>query len=376
MQKVRLGIIGYGLMGRRHAEAVLRRRVRRCVLTAVCDRHAHHLQELPAGVQRFTSSAVMARSGAVDAVLICTPHYDHPVHGCEALAQGLHVLVEKPLAVHKADALRLLATPRRPDQVFAIMLNQRTDPRYRYVRELLGQGELGALMRCSWEVTDWFRTNAYYAAGGWRATWRGEGGGVLLNQCPHNLDLLQWLTGQPRRVRAFCGFGRWHPIEVEDDVTAYLEYEGGATGVFVTSTGEAPGCNRLEIAGERGRIRVEGPRVTWTRNAVSARAFCRTSPDGFARPATRETSRRFRGVGGQHVEILQNFVAAILDGEPLIAPAAEGLASVELANAMLYSALTETTVTLPLDAEAYARQLAALVRGSPPLGETILRADH
>jgi predicted dehydrogenase len=356
MNSVRLGIIGLGNMGCGHAEKILSGKISRCDLTAVCDPAPEKFARFP-NAKGFTHSQELVRSGAVDAVLITTPHYDHTTIGIDALQHGLHVLVEKPISVHKADAERLIAAHRDPKQVFAAMFNQRTDPYYRKVRELIQHGELGPIRRVIWIITNWFRPEAYYKLGTWRATWAGEGGGVLLNQCPHNLDLFQWLFGMPKRVRGFCAFGRYHDIEVEDDVTAYFEYTDGATAVFVTSTGEAPGTNRLEVAAENGRLVFENDALVFTKNETPMTEFSRTATKPFAAPATTESRFTFPDHGGQHVEVLQNFVDAILDGTPLIAPAAEGIHSVELANAILFSSARNQTIELPLDAAAYEKYL-------------------
>ncbi len=310
----------------------------------------------------FLSSSELIKSGEVDAVLIATPHYSHATIGIEALDAGLHVLMEKPLCVHKAVCERLLAAHREKKQVFAVMFNQR--PYYRKLREMIRDNELGTIRRINWIVTHWFRTAVYYASSSWRATWGGEGGGVLLNQSPHQLDLWQWLFGMPSKVRAFCQFGRYHDIEVEDDVTAYFEYENGTTGVLITSTGEAPGTDRLEIAAENGRVTIENDRFHWTRNVVPMSKFSKEAPDGFAKPATSEVELPIAGHGGQHNEVLQNFVDAILSGECLIAPAEEGIHSVELANAMLFSSGTDTTVSLPIDARLFERWLAEKIKNS------------
>jgi predicted dehydrogenase len=232
------------------------------------------------------------------------------------------------------------------------------------LREMIHNGELGTIRRINWTVTQWFRTAVYYASSGWRATWAGEGGGVLLNQSPHQLDLWQWLFGMPNKVRAFCQFGRYHDIEVEDDVTAYLEYENGTTGILITSTGEAPGTDRLEIAAEAGRVVIEHDRFRWTRNDVAMSEFSKESSDGFAKPATSEIEISIAGHGGQHQEVLQNFVDAILSSARLIAPAEEGIHSVELANAMLFSSATNATVSLPLDGEAFERWLSGKIQSS------------
>ena len=245
------------------------------------------------------------------------------------------------------------------------MFNQRTDPQYQRIRRLVQDGELGELRRVSWIVTNWFRSQAYYNSGGWRATWRGEGGGVLLNQCPHNLDLLQWICGMPVRVRGFCALGKRHQIEVEDEVTAYMEYADGATGVFITSTGEAPGANRLEICGDRGRLVLENNELRFTRNEMSADAFLNTSKELFASPPVwHVTFPHAGGNGTQHNGILRNFTEVILDDAPLLAPAVEGIHSVELANAMLYSSMTGETVELPFDGAAYEVRLKELIADS------------
>lgn len=338
-------------------------KMERCELAAVCDVDETKLNRYP-DVKGFTSSEEMIRSGLIDAILIATPHYFHTTIGIDAFQNGIHVLTEKPISVHKADCERLIAAYEKSGKVFAAMFNQRTDPHYQQIREIVQDGELGEIVRMSWIVTDWFRTATYYASGGWRATWAGEGGGVLLNQCPHNLDLLQWICGKPSKVRAYCKFGKYHDIEVEDDVTAYFEFPNGATGTFVTTTGEAPGTNRFEIDGDRGKLVYESGMITFTRTEQSVRELCDTSPESFANPATKKIEIPIDGWGGQHQEIVQNFIDAILDGIPLIAPAEEGIHSVEIANAMLYSAFTDTTVDIPLDSAAYEKALMGRIANS------------
>jgi predicted dehydrogenase len=373
MDKIRLGIIGFGGMGQAHATNLLAGKVPRCELVAACDAVEANLKKFPQ-LRGFATPDALFAAKCVDAVLIATPHFSHTALGIAALNVGLHVLVEKPISVHKADAERLIAAHKNPRQIFAAMFNQRTDPYYQAIRRLVREGELGAVRRVNWTITNWFRTDAYYGMGGWRATWRGEGGGVLLNQCPHNLDLFQWMFGMPRRVTGFCTFGRYHAIEVEDDVTAYFELPGGAHATFITSTGEAPGTNRLEIAAERGRVVFEDDKITWLRNAVPAGEFSRTSPEAFGRPATETVPVTADGRGGQHVAILQNFIDAILDGTPLIAPAAEGLHSVELANAILLSAWTGRAVELPIDGAGYERELQKRIATSRPKAKPTVQA--
>jgi predicted dehydrogenase len=362
---VRLGLIGLGGIGQYYAKLFQEGRVEHCQLAAICSGDpAKRAQFDGMGMPTFADSRALIRSGEVDAVLIATPHYAHTTIGIDALQNGLHVLVEKPISVHKADAERLLAAHLKKGQVFGAMFQLRVHPTYAKIKQLIERGELGEIRRVNWIVTDWFRPEIYYASGGWRATWRGEGGGVLLNQCPHNLDLLQWLTGMPVRVRAHCHLGKYHEIEVEDEVTAYFEYKNGATGVFITSTGEAPGTNRLEIAGERGKLVSEGGKLTFTRNEVPAGEFSRKAKDRFAMPPVWNIEIPVAAPEESHAALIGNFAQAILEGTPLVAPAAEGLRSVELANAMLYSSLTGKTVEFPLDGRAYERLLSKLIRES------------
>jgi len=363
MQMVKLGIIGVGAMGTVHAQSVIDGNIPRCQLTAVCDPKAERLSRFSAA-EHFLSVDEFLRSSETDAVLIATPHYAHTTIGIQALESGRHVLVEKPISVHKSDAERLIAAHRNSNQVFAAMFNQRTDPFFQRLRRLVQSGELGLIRRVNWTITNWFRTEAYYQSSDWRATWAGEGGGVLLNQCPHNLDLYQWIFGMPAAVRAFCHFGRYHDVEVEDDVTAYLEYPDGMTAVIIASTGEAPGSNRLEVAGEGGKVVIENDQFLFTRNEVPMSEFSKTDPGRFSAPATWDVRIPIEGHGPQHNGILANFVAAILDGATLIAPAREGICSLELANSFLLSSLENRSVQLPIDSTLFEQHLKRLIESS------------
>jgi predicted dehydrogenase len=326
-------------------------------VTALCE-SVGTLPSLIEGEKAFTDVNLMIRSGHIDAILICTPHFSHTTIGIEALKAGLNVLVEKPISVHKADCERLIAAHTDKSKIFAAMFNMRTNACFKKVKELIESGEIGAVRRVHWEVTNWFRTNYYYATGGWRGTWKGEGGGVLMNQCPHNLDLFQWLFGMPQKVRGFCQFGRFHEIEVEDDVTAVMQYDNGTTATFVTSTGEAPGINKLEISAEQGRVTVtDGTRIHFQRNRQPMSKFCMEAEAAFAMPESWHMDIPVESSGGQHVEILQNFTNAILKGEKLLSPAAEGIRSVELANAILLSTWQDATITLPMSSADYERLL-------------------
>ena len=360
MATVRLGIVGIGSMGSVHAQNIVNGEVPRCELTAVCDPKVERISRF-SSARGFLSAEEFLRGSQTDAVLIATPHYSHTSIGIETLGSGRHLLVEKPISVHKADAERLIAAHRRSNQVFAAMFNQRTDPYFLKLRQLVRSSDLGAIRRVHWTITNWFRTEAYYQSSDWRATWAGEGGGVLLNQCPHNLDIFQWIFGMPSRVRAFCNFGRYHDIEVEDDMTAYLEHADGMTAVINASTGEAPGTNRLEVAAERGKVVIENDQFLFTRNEMPMGEFSKTDPGRFSAPATWDIRIPIEGHGPQHNGILANFVAAILDEAPLIAPASEGIFSLELANAFLLSSLEDRWVELPIDGALFEQHLTKLI---------------
>jgi predicted dehydrogenase len=254
----------------------------------------------------------------------------------------------------------MLAAHHDTTRRFGVMFQERSRPLYSTIKSMLQEGTLGAIRRVHWIVTDWFRSQAYYQSSPWRATWKGEGGGLLINQCPHNLDLLYWFLGLPARLTAHIGLGKYHAIEVEDEVTAFLTYPNGATGVFVANTGEAPGTNRLEIVGEKGTLVLEQDTLTWCENAIETSVFSRTTPELFARPACTVRQIPVSEAWEGHVSLLKNFRDAIRQGVPLLAPAAEAMGSLELGNAMLLSGLLERPVDLPLEAEAMERELLRL----------------
>ena len=370
MSKVRLAVVGVGSMALGHLKNA--RNIPTVQVTAVCDVNGERVEKVAEenNCKAYTDHKTLLKDRVCDAILIATPHYFHTTVGIDALKSGHHVLVEKPISVHKADCERLIAAHKDKKLVFAAMFNQRTDENYRKIREMILRGDLGAISRISWTITDWFRPNAYYASGQWRATWKGEGGGVLLNQCPHQLDLWQWLFGMPATIRAFCGFGKRHAIEVEDEVTAYMEYDNGATGTFITTTGEAPGVNRLEVAGDQGRLTYEDDRLRFIRNEIPTSEFTKTTRELFSKPPVWNVEIPTKGKGGQHAQVLENFASAILNGTPLIAPAAEGIRSVELANAMVYSAVMGRTLRLPLNGSAYEKWLRGKVRTSEKAKKT------
>lgn len=366
MDKVRIGIIGMGNIGRFHAGYLLEGKVSRAELVAVCSTSPHKLDDYKAkGLKVFGDGNELIASGEIDAVIVATPHYQHTSLGIAAIEAGVHVMVEKPISAHKADAEKLIAAAQaKPEVKFGAMFQLRAEPRYAKIRQLLEGGELGDIVRMNWLVTDWFRSNAYYTSSAWRATWKGEGGGVLINQCLHQLDVLQWLLGMPSKVTGHCQLGRFHNIETEDNVSVYMEWPNGATGVFISSTGELPGTNRFEIAGTRGKVVLEDDKLTFCRNEVLADKWNETSKIGFAKPDMWTIDIPLTNADAPHAQFMQSFVDGILDDSPMSCQGEEGLGSIELANMMLYSSLIGKTVDHPLDSAAYEAKLQELIKNS------------
>ena len=361
---VRFGIVGAGAIVGHHCRAIAE--AEGAQLCAVSDlvRERAETVARDTGARTFCDHREMMDSGEVDAVIIATPHPSHPEIAVDAFERGLHVLCEKPLAAHVKAARIMVAASARSSVKFGVVFQLRTSPIFRKAKELIEAGEIGALRRAIWITTRSFRSQGYYDAADWRSTWEGEGGGLLLNQCPHELDLYQWLLGMPSRVRGFATFGRYHDIEVEDDVTAYMEWDKGMTGIFVATTGEVPGTNRLEIAGDCGRVVIEDDEIVLDRTAGSVTEFTRNSQNPFKGPECRKIEVAVSKERGRHGDVIRNFVAAILRDEPLAAPGEDAIHSLELANAMVLSSVQRQTVSIPIDADAYENFLHEAIRAS------------
>ncbi len=364
MKKVKLGIIGIGNMGTTHSKNIMEGKCPQIELVAVADTNPDRLkwmEETYPEVQRFETAEAMLDSGLLDACLVAVPHYDHPHFAMDCFKRHIHVMVEKPAGVYTKQVREMNDMAKKSDVVFGMMFNQRTNPLYIKMREIMQSGELGALRRTNWLITDWYRSQFYYDSGAWRATWSGEGGGVLLNQCPHQLDLWQWICGMPVKVEAKMQFGKWHDIEVEDDVTAYVEYPNGATGLFITSTGDWPGSNRFEVTCEKGRMIAEGNKLTISRLDESLVGF--ETDRAFGKPSVEDEVLEFDG-GEKHPGVLNAFAKSILEGTPLLADGEEGINGLTLSNAMHLSAFTGKAVELPFDEDLYYEELMKRVKTS------------
>ncbi len=364
MKEVRVGVIGIGNMGWAHVTHLLDRSVEGMTLTAVCDidekKRQTAAQKAP-NIAIYENSHDLITSGECDAVIVATPHYFHPEICMDALRNGLHVLSEKPIGVYTKQVEELYEVARKSDKVFAVMYNQRTNAIFEKAWEIVQSGRLGELKRVVWIITNWYRNQAYYDSGSWRATWKGEGGGVMLNQCVHNIDLWQWIAGMPVELQAFVNYGQFHNIEVDDNVTIQAKYANGAMGTFITSTGEFPGTNRLEISGDRAKMVVEEGKLKLWEFAPSEREYCFNSDTNTPKPAITYSEPACapweRAHQGQHTGICQNFANAILYGEKLISPGLEGINALQIINGAYLSSWTGQPVKLPVDGELYKKLL-------------------
>ena len=330
-------------MGTSHTKNLVAGKVPGMELTAVCDINPKRLDvaKNEYGIENLFDDAIkMYESGLIDAVLIAVPHYDHPTLAIEAFKHNLHVMCEKPAGVYTKQVLEMNEAAKKSDRVFGIMYNQRTNPLYQKVREMIQSGMLGQIKRVNWTITNWYRPQIYHDSAEWRSTWKDEGGGTLINQNPHQLDLWQWMFGMPSRIMSHCYFGKYYDIETEDDVTAFMEYDNGMTGVYITSTAEAPGTNRLEIACDMGRIVIEDGKMPFDRTVESEREFNKKNLKPFGTPEVWKCEVPITGEFGEHVGILKDFYKAITQGTKLLAPGEEGVLGLTISNAIHYSAWT------------------------------------
>ena len=369
-KKIRVGIIGIGNMGSGHAKFIKLGLCPNIEITAIADINKDRLewakkQKFGKNVSYFSDDIEMLDSGLIDACIIAVPHYDHPTLAIECMKRSIHVMLEKPSGVYTKQVKEMNEeADRHPEVVFGMMFNQRTNCVYRKLRELVQSGKYGNIRRTNWLITTWYRPQAYYNSGGWRATWAGEGGGVLLNQCPHQLDLWQWICGMPVKVQAHLQYGKWHDIEVEDDVTAYVEYENGATGVFVTSTGDAHGTNRFEIQMDKAKFVVENNKLTMLEYNMSEPEFTKTNKKAFGTPRAKKVRVKTDRKNLQHIGVLNAWAKTILGDGQLVADGREGLNGLTLSNAMHLSSFLGKEITLPFDDELYYDELMKRVSTS------------
>ena len=384
---VRLGIIGLGAQGSMYAKFITDGLVPNMVIAAIADidpAKADIAQAAYPDARFFTNHLELLDSGEVDAIITCVPHYLHPQMGIDALSRDIHALVEKPAGVYtkQVDELNAFAAS-KPHLSFGIMFNQRNNPLYVRLKEIVDNGEIGTILRSNWIITNWWRPQGYYDQSAWRATWGGEGGGVLVNQAPHQLDLWQWICGVPQSVYSKVAYGFRRNIAVEDEVTALADFGNGVTGVFVTATHDLIGTDRFEILGDQGKIVVENSKTATVSRLVKPERELSESMDmddvlklftGRLKTEelyTQEIIEFESAWGGQHAGVLENFAANILDGTPLLAPGSDGIKGVRLANAIHLSSWTGKEVSLDFDQDEFLAALNERIRAEGTFAERV-----
>lgn len=366
----RIGVIGVGNMGSYHMNNIVNGKINNAVVTAICDVDEKVLaakrEQLGDSVKYFTSSDELIESGLVDGVIVATPHYFHPPISIKALNTGLHVFCEKPAGVFTKNVREMNAVAEKSGKIFQVNFVMRNLNSFKKIKEIIDSGELGELKRVIWILTNWYRTQAYYNSGTWRATWAGEGGGTLINQNPHQLDLMQWLFGMPKRVRGFCYFGKYRDIEVEDEATAYLEYENGATGTYITTVGEFPGTNRLEISGNKGKIVFENNVINFWKLEQGEKEFNKETRTIGGPIPMQEMVVEYEenSIADCQAAMIQNWVEASTTGAKLISPGEEGINSLSLSNAMYLSTWNDDWVEFPIDEDEYYEKLQKKIETS------------
>lgn len=371
MDKIKVGIIGIGNVGASHAQCIYDNNVVGMELAAVCDIDTSLLpiaKERFPGVAFFEDFREMLQED-IDLVIVSVPHPLHADIATQCFQQGKHVLVEKPIDIRVSKARMLHDVAQKSGKVFGVMFNQRTGNLFQKAKEIVQSGALGFLKRSTWIITNWYRTQHYYDSGSWRATWSGEGGGVLVNQAPHQLDLWQWICGMPESITAYCEVGKYHNIEVEDTATIFAKFPCGAEGTFITSTAEYPGTNRLEIVGSLGKLVLENGLLRWWKLATDEYEFSKTCEESFPKiPYTYEEFQQEAHING-HQRILQNLSDHIVKGAPLIASGYEAIRALSIQNAAYLSAWKgNTEIRLPMDEQEFDHLLS--LRQNTVLGNT------
>ncbi len=359
---INLAVIGLGPIGAMHVDNLLASDVAKVV--AICDQRPVS-DEKYSGLKFYDKVDDLLNAGGFDAVIVATPSFTHYNLAKQIIEAGYNVLIEKPLALCTADAMEVESLAKEKNLLCAIMLNQRTTPIYARIKELLSTGELGKINRVSWTMTNWYRPNIYVTSSTWRGTWKGEAGGALINQSIHNLDILAWAFDMPKSIKAWCKYGKYHDIEVEDEVICHMDLGEGTSLSFITSTGEYTGVNRLEIAGDKAFVVAENGELKITKfKGVSLSEFTRNTDQPFSSPESELIVETFEGNGAQHMGVITNFVRALEGKEELDYKLSEGIKSLELANAMLMSSWTNSEVAMPLDHNAYKAELGKHLENS------------
>lgn len=361
---VRIALIGFGSMGKNYARMLYAGLVPELKLSGVCCRNgagqALLREEFP-GVRIYENVEQMQRhEEEFDAVLIVTPHATHVELGFAMAKLGKHFLMDKPAGVYASRVQELVEFCRERGVSFGMMFNNRMLPAFRIAQDYIRSGKLGRLHRAVWVCNSWYRSPVYHRSAPWRSSWQGEGGGLLINQNQHYLDIWQWLFGMPEKLYAAMEFGRYNDFAVDDAVDIQFVHSGGFHGTMVSATGEAPGVNRLEIWGEKGCLTVQdGARVFWDENALSTVEFGKVNEVPFGTPPHTRVEIPVEKAENPYLLAFGNFAGHLLRGEPLFADGMDGLRTVQLTNAAYLSGWQEKRVSVPVDAEAFQKELAA-----------------
>ncbi len=365
MKKVNFGVIGLGVIGLKHLAFL--KETSSAEILAICSRSKEKVDKTAKfyKCRAYYSYQELLNDKEIDAVIIATPHDSHAEICIEAFKKNKHVLCEKPLAVDVYDAEKIIDKYNESLKInsnlkFSIVFQQRTFGHWKKIKEILDEQLPGKLFRATWIITNLFRPQYYFDSSKWRARWSTEGGGVLINQASHELDLYQWFFGIPDKIKAFCSFGKYHEIEVEDEVTAYFEYRNGLIGHFITSTGEAPGTNRLEISGDNFKLIYENEKIIFYKNRIPVLNFIKSSNEMFGKPENEILEINYIKGDNNHKTVIENFTNAILGKEKLYINGIEGINSLYLSNGAILSQLENKTVDLPFKSSRYKFKLEKL----------------
>lgn len=362
--KIRVALVGVGVMGSKYADMIVSGEVKNMVLTGVVARNLKaqewaailvNAEGLHPNVYRDVDD-MFAHADDFDAVIIVTPHKTHEEIAVRAFELGKHVLCDKPAGATIGQAQNMTAASKQYDKVYGMIFHQHRYPKYLYIKQALENGELGELKRMLMVNSRYFRTAHYHQSGSWRSSWNGEGGGALINQGAHILDIWQWLFGMPQKIYAEIPFGKYNEFKVDDEATISMRYENGATGVFMLTTGEAVWQERLEIVGTKGRMLLEDDILHIYRYSKDSTEYIATEDvNSREHLAITEEVINFGKAEEPYVEILENFAEAVISGDSsiLIAPGEEAINQLMLTNGAYCSAWKGMPVCLPLDAEEY-----------------------
>ena len=375
---MKLGIAGIGVIGESYLKLFKEGRIKEGEVAAVASRNTQRVEKILEKlnlqeVRVYGSLKEMLEKESLSGVIITTPHKLHVSMMKEALQMGVSVLTDKPLSSTRKEAEEMAVFAKDyPDLVKGVLFNKRANPIHKEIKKIIESGELGILRRALYEVTDYYRSHRYYEESGWRGTYEEEGGGVLMNQAVHQMDLLTWFTDLPKEVMAFLKEGSHRPMTTENDAYLHLFYEGGGVGHFITSTHESPGVHRLELSFDQGQILMENEKtLKITKLQEPEEDFSRKTETLFAHvPGTLEV-KEFEPLEDkeEHVRTIENFIRAIEGKEKIQSSLEEAVKSITLVNAAYLSHFTGKKGAMDFSLEEYDRELHRKIQEERALKE-------